>query len=118
MVTEVAIFTALPGKEDELGAAIVKGSSIIKQVPECLSARVLKVCEDSPMQAESKACVPERWQRPTMMAITERLDRATGGCRCRSKTRSLATATDPISVTVCHERRLARSTKSLPRRFS
>ena len=40
MVTEIAIFNALPGKEDELGRAILKGIEVIRQHPECISAKV------------------------------------------------------------------------------
>ena len=34
MVTEVAIFQAVPGKEDELGQAILQGLEVIRQHPE------------------------------------------------------------------------------------
>ena len=30
MITEVAIFNALPGKEDELGQAILKGLEVVR----------------------------------------------------------------------------------------
>ena len=40
MVTEIAIFHALPGKEDELGQAILKGIEVIRQHPECISSQV------------------------------------------------------------------------------
>lgn len=40
MVTELATFTAVEGKADQLGAAILEGIKVIRQHPECLSARV------------------------------------------------------------------------------
>lgn len=49
MVTEVAIFTALAGKEDELGPAIVRGLDVIRQHPECISSRVER-CIEKPEQ--------------------------------------------------------------------
>lgn len=49
MVTEVAILTAVPGKEDELGQAILRGLDIIRQHPECISARVER-CIEQPAQ--------------------------------------------------------------------
>jgi heme-degrading monooxygenase HmoA len=50
MVTEIAIFTAVPGKEDELGTAILKGlEEVIRRVPDCLSARVER-CIEQPNQ--------------------------------------------------------------------
>ena len=45
MVTEVAIFTALPGKEDELGQAIIQGLEVIRQHPECISAHSTRCVE-------------------------------------------------------------------------
>jgi quinol monooxygenase YgiN len=45
MVTEVAIFTALAGKEEELGQAILKGLDVIRQHPECISANVTRCIE-------------------------------------------------------------------------
>ena len=45
MVTEVAIFNALPGKEDELGQGIVRGLDVIRQHPECISANVARCIE-------------------------------------------------------------------------
>lgn len=45
MVTEIAIFTAVAGKEDELGAAILRGLVTIRQHPECISARVERCLE-------------------------------------------------------------------------
>ena len=38
MVTEVAIFTAIPGKEEALGQAMIQGLETIRQHPECISA--------------------------------------------------------------------------------
>ncbi|HLQ29725.1 MAG TPA: antibiotic biosynthesis monooxygenase family protein [Ktedonobacteraceae bacterium] len=49
MVTEIAIFTALPGKEDELGQAILRGLDVIRQDPECISSRVER-CIEKPGQ--------------------------------------------------------------------
>lgn len=45
MVTEVATFTALSGKEEELGQGIVRGLDIIRQHPECISANVARCIE-------------------------------------------------------------------------
>jgi quinol monooxygenase YgiN len=47
MVTEIAIFHALPGKEDELGQAILKGIEVIRQHPECISAKVERCIEQT-----------------------------------------------------------------------
>jgi quinol monooxygenase YgiN len=49
MVTEIAIFNALPGKEDELGQAILRGIEVIRQHPACISARVER-CIEQPGQ--------------------------------------------------------------------
>ncbi len=49
MVTEVAIFQAVPGKEDELGQGILSGLAVIRQHPECISARVER-CIEQPEQ--------------------------------------------------------------------
>ena len=49
MVTEIAIFTALPGKEDELGQAILRGINVLRQHPECHSAQVSR-CIENPAQ--------------------------------------------------------------------
>ena len=49
MVTEIAIFTALPGKEDELGQAILRGLDVIRQHPGCISSRVER-CIEKPGQ--------------------------------------------------------------------
>jgi quinol monooxygenase YgiN len=45
VVTEVAIFTAVPGKEDELGQAILNGLNVIRQHSDCISARVERCIE-------------------------------------------------------------------------
>ena len=45
MVTEIAIFTAVPSKEDELGQAILRGLEVIRQSPGCVSARVERCIE-------------------------------------------------------------------------
>ena len=45
MVTEIAIFTAVPGKEDELGQGILRGLDVIRQHPECISAQVTRCVE-------------------------------------------------------------------------
>lgn len=45
MVTEIAIITALPEKEDELGQAIIQGLEVIKQHPECISAHAIRCIE-------------------------------------------------------------------------
>ncbi len=49
MVTEIAIFNAVPGKEEELGQAILKGLEVIRQHPECISARAER-CIEQPRQ--------------------------------------------------------------------
>lgn len=49
MVTEIAIFNALPGKEDDLGQAILRGIEVIRQHPECISAKVER-CIEQPGQ--------------------------------------------------------------------
>lgn len=46
LVTEVAIFHAVAGKEDELGQAIKQGQVIIRSHPDCLSAQVERCIED------------------------------------------------------------------------
>lgn len=43
--TEIAIITALEGKEDELGQAIKRGLEVIRQHPECISAEVMRCVE-------------------------------------------------------------------------
>ena len=45
MVTEVAIFISAPGKEEELGAGILKGLEVIRQHPACVSANVARCIE-------------------------------------------------------------------------
>ena len=49
MVTEVAIFIAASGKEDELGAGILKGLEVIRQHPACISANVTR-CVEQPQR--------------------------------------------------------------------
>ena len=45
MVTEVAVFTAVSGKEDELGQGILRGLDSIRQHPGCISANVTRCIE-------------------------------------------------------------------------
>jgi quinol monooxygenase YgiN len=45
MTIETAIITALSGKEDELGQAIIRGLNVIRQHPECISAQVVRCIE-------------------------------------------------------------------------
>jgi quinol monooxygenase YgiN len=45
MVTEVAVFTAAPGKEDALGHGMLRGLDSIRQHPECISAKVTRCIE-------------------------------------------------------------------------
>ena len=45
MVTEIAIFTAVAGKDEELGQAILSGLDVIRQHPECISSRVKRCIE-------------------------------------------------------------------------
>jgi len=45
MVTEIAIFTAVAGKDEELGQAILRGLDVIRQHPECISSRVERCIE-------------------------------------------------------------------------
>jgi len=45
MVTEIAIFTALPGKEDALGLGMIHGLEAIRRHPECISANVTRCVE-------------------------------------------------------------------------
>lgn len=47
MITEIAIFTAQAGKEDELGKAILRGLDVIRQHPECISANVTRCIEQA-----------------------------------------------------------------------
>ena len=49
MVTEIAISTAVAGKEDELGQGILRGLDVIRQHPGCVSARV-EQCIERPGQ--------------------------------------------------------------------
>ena len=45
MVTEIAIFTAVPSKEEALGQGIIHGLEAIRQHPECISAKVSRCTE-------------------------------------------------------------------------
>lgn len=45
MITEIAIFTAVTGKEEDLGQAILQGLSSIRQHPGCVSAHVQRSIE-------------------------------------------------------------------------
>ncbi|GCE46769.1 quinol monooxygenase YgiN [Thermosporothrix hazakensis] len=45
MVTEIALFTAIPGKEEELGQAIIKGLDTIREHPDCISAHATRCIE-------------------------------------------------------------------------
>ena len=45
MVTEIAIFIALPGKEEELGQGIIRGLDAIRQHQACISANVTRCLE-------------------------------------------------------------------------
>lgn len=45
MVTEITIFTALPGKEEELGQGIIKGIEAIRRHPSCVSASATRCVE-------------------------------------------------------------------------
>lgn len=49
MITEIALFTAMPGKEAALGEAILNGLEFIRQHPECIAARVER-CIEQPGQ--------------------------------------------------------------------
>lgn len=49
MITEFAIFNAVPGKEDELGQAMLRGIEVIRQHPGLISARVER-CIEQPGQ--------------------------------------------------------------------
>ncbi len=49
MTTEIAIFTAVSGKEEELGQAILRGLAVIRQHPGLISARVER-CIEKPGQ--------------------------------------------------------------------
>ncbi len=45
MVTEIAVFIAVPGKEEALGQAIIHGLEVIRQHPDCISSRVTRCVE-------------------------------------------------------------------------
>jgi len=49
MTTEIAIFTAISGKEEALGQAILRGLEVIRQHPEAISARAER-CVEKPGQ--------------------------------------------------------------------
>lgn len=49
MVTEIALITAIPGKEEELGQAILRGLAVIRKHPGCISARCER-CIEKPAQ--------------------------------------------------------------------
>ena len=49
MITEIAIFTAVTDKEEELGAAILRGLDVIRRHPACIDARVER-CIEQPNQ--------------------------------------------------------------------
>ena len=46
MVTEITVFIALAGKEEELGQGIIQGLEAIRQHPECISANAMKCVEN------------------------------------------------------------------------
>jgi len=45
LVTEIAIFTAIPGNEEALGQGIIQGLEAIRQHPECISANATSCIE-------------------------------------------------------------------------
>lgn len=45
MVTEIAVFTAVPEKEEALGQALIQGLEVIRQHPECISAHATRCVE-------------------------------------------------------------------------
>jgi quinol monooxygenase YgiN len=45
MVTEIAVLNAVPGKEEELGQAIIRGLEVIRQHPGCISSHVTRCIE-------------------------------------------------------------------------
>lgn len=49
MITEIAIFTAIPGKEEELGHAMLRGIEAIRQHLQCHSIHVSR-CIEQPTQ--------------------------------------------------------------------
>ena len=49
MVTEIAIFIARQGKENDLGQGCIRGVEFIRQHPECISANVTR-CIEKPEQ--------------------------------------------------------------------
>lgn len=49
MITEVAIFTAIAGKEEALGQGILRGLKVFRQHPKCSSVHVSR-CLEQPAQ--------------------------------------------------------------------
>ena len=47
MVTEVAIFQAVPGKEEAFAAGIQRGGQVIRRYPGCRSVAIQRCIEDS-----------------------------------------------------------------------
>lgn len=45
MIIEIAIFTAVAGKEEELAQGIIRGLDVIRQHPECISAHATRCIE-------------------------------------------------------------------------
>ncbi|MBE3559845.1 MAG: antibiotic biosynthesis monooxygenase [Ktedonobacteraceae bacterium] len=45
MIIELALITALPEKEEELGQAILQGLEVIRQHPGCISANAMRCIE-------------------------------------------------------------------------
>jgi quinol monooxygenase YgiN len=45
LVTEIAIFTAIPGNEEALGQGIIQGLEALRQHPECISANATRCVE-------------------------------------------------------------------------
>ncbi|GHO76210.1 hypothetical protein KSD_39810 [Ktedonobacter sp. SOSP1-85] len=45
MITEIAVFTAVVGKEEELAQGIIRGLEVIRQHPECISAHATRCIE-------------------------------------------------------------------------
>jgi quinol monooxygenase YgiN len=49
MVTEIAVFTARQGKENDLGQGFIRGVEFIRLHPECISANITR-CVEKPEQ--------------------------------------------------------------------
>ena len=45
MVTEIAIYTAIPDNEEALGQRIIQGLEFLRQHPECISTNVTRCVE-------------------------------------------------------------------------